>query len=121
MDSVIDCTVIATIPKTLLVNKIGAFPNEVMERVDMCLMIALSIGRPVQEDRPDRPEDGFTDKEELDPAAPIPAEETSESAAAAKSTETVVDKFAKFDKVKSDKPNDEKDGDSPPKRIFRRT
>lgn len=47
LDSVIDCTVIATIPKTLLVTKIGAFPNEVMERVDMCLMIALSIGRPV--------------------------------------------------------------------------
>lgn len=118
LDSVIDCTVIATIPKTLLVNKIGAFPNEVMERVDMCLMIALSIGRPVQEDRPDRPEDGFG-KEELDPAAPIPAEETSESVAA-KTTETV-DKFAKLDKVKSEKANDEKDGDSPPKRIFRRT
>ena len=47
LDSVIDCTVIATIPKTLLVSKIGAFPNEVMERVDMCLMIALSIGRPI--------------------------------------------------------------------------
>ncbi|MBX9722576.1 MAG: type II toxin-antitoxin system PemK/MazF family toxin [Candidatus Obscuribacterales bacterium] len=51
LDSVIDCTVIATIPKTLLVNKIGAFPNEVMERVDMCLMIALSIGRPIQPDQ----------------------------------------------------------------------
>lgn len=49
LDSVIDCTVIATIPKTLLVTKIGAFPNEVMERVDMCLMIALSIGRPIQD------------------------------------------------------------------------
>jgi mRNA interferase MazF len=47
LDSVIDCTVIATIPKTLLVNKIGGFPNEVMERVDMCLMVALSIGRPI--------------------------------------------------------------------------
>lgn len=52
LDSVIDCTVIATIPKTLLVNKIGAFPNEVMERVDMCLMVALSIGRPIQQDPP---------------------------------------------------------------------
>lgn len=47
LDSVVDCTVIATIPKTLLVNKIGAFPQEVMERIDQCLMIAMSIGRPV--------------------------------------------------------------------------
>lgn len=47
LDSVIDCTVIATIPKTLLVSKIGAFPQEVMERVDMALMVALSIGRPI--------------------------------------------------------------------------
>jgi mRNA-degrading endonuclease toxin of MazEF toxin-antitoxin module len=49
LDSVIDCTVIATIPKTLLVNKIGELPNEVMERVDMCLMVAMSIGRPVNQ------------------------------------------------------------------------
>lgn len=53
LDSVIDCTVIATIPKTLLVNKIGEFPQEVMERVDQCLMIAMAIGRPVgQKDFP---------------------------------------------------------------------
>ncbi len=50
LDSVIDCTVIATIPKTLLVSKIGQFPQETMERVDQCLMIALSIGRPIDED-----------------------------------------------------------------------
>lgn len=50
LDSVIDCTVIATIPKTLLVSKIGTFPNEVMEHVDMCLMIALSIGRPINQE-----------------------------------------------------------------------
>ncbi|MBZ0188510.1 MAG: type II toxin-antitoxin system PemK/MazF family toxin [Candidatus Obscuribacterales bacterium] len=49
LDSVIDCTVIATIPKTLLVSKIGAFPQEIMERVDQCLMIAMSIGRPIDE------------------------------------------------------------------------
>ena len=49
LDSVIDCTVIATIPKTLLVNKIGVFPQEVMERIDQCLMIAMAIGRPIQE------------------------------------------------------------------------
>ena len=54
LDSVIDCTVIATIPKTLLVSKIGEFPQEVMERVDQCLMIAMSIGRPigVEDSRP---------------------------------------------------------------------
>ncbi len=47
LDSVVDCTVIATIPKTLLVNKIGAFPQETMERIDQCLMIAMAIGRPI--------------------------------------------------------------------------
>lgn len=47
LDSVIDCTVIATIPKTLLVNKIGVFSQEIMEKVDQCLMVAMSIGRPV--------------------------------------------------------------------------
>lgn len=50
LDSVIDCTVIATIPKTLLVNKIGALPQATMERVDQCLMIAMSIGRPILPD-----------------------------------------------------------------------
>lgn len=50
LDSVIDCTVIATIPRTLLVNKIGAFPADIMEKVDQCLMIALSIGRPLSGD-----------------------------------------------------------------------
>jgi mRNA interferase MazF len=54
LDSVIDCTVIATIPKTLLVNKIGAFPQETMERVDMCLMIAMAIGRPITGTDPQR-------------------------------------------------------------------
>ena len=52
LDSVIDCTVIATIPKTLVVNKIGAFPQEVMEKVDQCLMIAMAIGRPVGQPGP---------------------------------------------------------------------
>lgn len=52
LDSVIDCTVIATIPKTLLVNKIGIFSQEIMERIDQCLMIALSIGRPVRQELP---------------------------------------------------------------------
>jgi mRNA interferase MazF len=55
LDSVIDCTVIATIPKTLLVSKIGAFPNETMERVDQCLMIAMAIGRPIQPPPTDAP------------------------------------------------------------------
>lgn len=52
LDSVVDCTVIATIPKTLLVNKIGAFPQETMERIDQCLMIAMAIGRPIQTSAP---------------------------------------------------------------------
>jgi mRNA-degrading endonuclease toxin of MazEF toxin-antitoxin module len=51
LDSVIDCTVIATIPKTLLVNKIGSFPQEVMERIDQCLMIAMAIGRPIGDEQ----------------------------------------------------------------------
>ncbi len=50
LDSVIDCTVIATIPKTLLVSKIGSFSQEIMEKVDVCLMIAMAIGRPVNQD-----------------------------------------------------------------------
>jgi mRNA interferase MazF len=50
LDSVIDCTVVATIPKTLLVSKIGSFPAEVMELVDQRLMVAMSIGRPLEED-----------------------------------------------------------------------
>jgi mRNA-degrading endonuclease toxin of MazEF toxin-antitoxin module len=57
LDSVIDCTVIATIPKTLLVNKIGVFPQEVMERVDQCLMIAMAIGRPIGQARDPDPKD----------------------------------------------------------------
>jgi mRNA interferase MazF len=52
LDSVIDCTVIATIPKTLVVSKIGAVPQEVMEKVDQCLMIAMAIGRPVGQPGP---------------------------------------------------------------------
>lgn len=37
LDSVIDCTVIATIPKTLLVTKIGEFPEKTIERIDDCI------------------------------------------------------------------------------------
>jgi mRNA-degrading endonuclease toxin of MazEF toxin-antitoxin module len=55
LDSVIDCTVIATIPKTQLVSKIGSFPQEVMELVDQRLMIAMSIGRPLQEVNEEEP------------------------------------------------------------------
>ena len=63
-DSVIDCTVIATIPRTLLVSKIGAFPNEVMERIDMCLMVALSIGRPVNQDMSNQENQQFLEFEQ---------------------------------------------------------
>lgn len=38
LDSVIDCTVIATIPKTLLVTKIGEFTEKTLERIDDCIM-----------------------------------------------------------------------------------
>jgi len=37
LDSVIDCTVIATIPKTLLVTKIGAFTEVTVGRIDGCI------------------------------------------------------------------------------------
>lgn len=37
LDSFVDCTVIATIPKTLLVTKIGAFPEKTLERIDECI------------------------------------------------------------------------------------
>lgn len=72
LDSVIDCTVIATIPKTLLVNKIGAFPQETMEKIDQCLMIALSIGRPINTDQPsilDKPDEFNIDTPPAPPTA----------------------------------------------------
>jgi len=37
LDSVIDCTVIATIPKTLLVAKIGSFTEVTVDRIDVCI------------------------------------------------------------------------------------
>lgn len=37
LDSVIDCTIIATIPKTLLVSKIGRFPEDTVKRIDKCI------------------------------------------------------------------------------------
>ncbi len=37
LDSVIDCTVIATIPKTLLVAKIGAFTEKTLQQIDECI------------------------------------------------------------------------------------
>jgi len=37
LDTVIDCTIIATIPKTLLVNKIGRFPDETIEQINECI------------------------------------------------------------------------------------
>ncbi len=77
LDSVIDCTVIATIPRTLLVSKIGSFPQEVMERIDQCLMIALAIGRPVNADEEVIPglKSESTEEEYLE----IPASEISET------------------------------------------
>jgi mRNA-degrading endonuclease toxin of MazEF toxin-antitoxin module len=37
LDSVIDCTIITTIPKTLLVGKIGHFPDNMVKRIDECI------------------------------------------------------------------------------------
>ncbi len=37
IDSVIDCTVITTIPKKLVVSRIGAFPSDVVRQIDECI------------------------------------------------------------------------------------
>ncbi|HEY9776816.1 MAG TPA: type II toxin-antitoxin system PemK/MazF family toxin [Planktothrix sp.] len=37
LDSIVDCTFIATMPKTLIVSKIGRFPDETIEQIDECL------------------------------------------------------------------------------------
>lgn len=37
VDSVVDCSVIATIPKTLLVSKIGQLSPQKMQQVDACI------------------------------------------------------------------------------------
>lgn len=37
LDSIIDCTVIATIPKTRLINKIGSFPPGTLKQIDDCI------------------------------------------------------------------------------------
>jgi hypothetical protein len=44
LDSVVDCTVIATIPKKLLVNKIGQFGSITMKRVDECIRHSTGMG-----------------------------------------------------------------------------
>jgi mRNA interferase MazF len=72
LDSVIDCTVIATIPKTLLVSKIGSFPQEVMERIDQCLMVALAIGRPINTDPESSTETAPVNQEEQFLEIPAP-------------------------------------------------
>ncbi len=75
LDSVIDCTVIATIPKTLLVSKIGSLPQEVMERIDQCLMVALAIGRPINTD--EEPGSDATPGKQEEQFLEIPASEIS--------------------------------------------
>lgn len=37
LDSIVDCTFIATMPKTLLVSKIGRFSDEVILQIDSCI------------------------------------------------------------------------------------
>jgi len=43
IDSVIECTVIATIPKMLLIERLGHFPPAVMRRVDEALAAAIGV------------------------------------------------------------------------------
>jgi mRNA-degrading endonuclease toxin of MazEF toxin-antitoxin module len=43
VDSIIDCTVIATIPKRMLVAKIGQFPQETIDDIDECLKRNLGL------------------------------------------------------------------------------
>lgn len=37
LDSVVDCSIIATIPQALLVAKIGHFPDETMQQIQRCI------------------------------------------------------------------------------------
>lgn len=43
LDSYIDCSVIATMPKKLLVEKIGSFPARTMQAVGECLKKVLEL------------------------------------------------------------------------------
>ena len=42
-DSIVKAEVIITIPKKMVIRKIGAFPLEVMEAIDECLRISLAL------------------------------------------------------------------------------
>jgi mRNA-degrading endonuclease toxin of MazEF toxin-antitoxin module len=43
LDSIIDCTVIATMPKKLLISKLGSFSARVMHEVDECIKRCLEM------------------------------------------------------------------------------
>ncbi len=43
LDSVVDCQTIATVPREELVRRLGAFPKETMQKVDLALQDALGL------------------------------------------------------------------------------
>lgn len=46
LDSVVDCQTLATIPREVIVRRLGAFPGDTMERIDLALQDALGLTRP---------------------------------------------------------------------------
>ena len=42
-DSIVKTEVIITVPKRMVIRKIGAFPPEAMEAIDQCLRISLAL------------------------------------------------------------------------------
>lgn len=57
LDSIINCTTIATIPKKLLVSKIGAFSESTIKQIDECIMGGIDpngglAGAPVPQNPP---------------------------------------------------------------------
>ncbi len=43
LDGVVDCQTMATVPKEEIVLRLGAFPAETMEKVDLALQDALGL------------------------------------------------------------------------------
>lgn len=43
LDSIVECTVIATMPKTMIVSKLGALSAQFMQKVDDCIKSVLEM------------------------------------------------------------------------------
>ena len=43
LDSVVDCQTLATIPREAIVRRLGAFPAETVQRIDLALQDALEL------------------------------------------------------------------------------